>query len=100
MTFGSWLSDQRERVGLTQRALARRCGITAGYIATIEADIAEPPPAKTCKVIARAIGIAWEDVWQRSLAARLRRWLRRQGHSGIPEEELVQFVKKILSTGR
>jgi transcriptional regulator with XRE-family HTH domain len=98
--FGAWLSEQRRGAGVTQRSLAKKCGLTAGYLATLERNASEPPPLRTCKALARALGIDWEEMWERSLAARLKRWLRRQGHSGIPDCDLLEFVKKIQSASR
>ncbi len=100
MDFGAWLSEQRRKAGVTQRSLAKKCGLTAGYLATLELSTAEPPPLRTCKALARGLGIDSEEMWQRSLAARLKRWLRRQGHSGIPDAELLEIVKRIQSASR
>ena len=100
MDFGAWLSEQRRKAGLTQRSLAKKCGLTAGYLATLERNTAEPPPLRTCKALARGLGIDWEEMWQRSFAARLKRWLRRQGHSGIPDDELLEIVKRIQFASR
>jgi len=100
LDFGTWLSEQRRAAGLTQRSLARKCGLTAGYLASLETNTAEPPPLRTCKALARGLRINWGEMWQRSLAGRLKRWLERQGHSGIPDHELVEIVKRIQSSCR
>ena len=50
--------------------------------------------------MARALDLNWEEVWQRSFAARLKRWLKREGYSAIPEAELLDLVKRIESASR
>jgi len=100
LDFGAWLSEQRRKAGVTQRSLAKKCGLTAGYLATLERNTAEPPPLRTCKALARGLGIDSEEMWQRSFAARLKRWLKRQGHSGIPDEVLLEIAKRIQSSSR
>ena len=99
MDFGAWLSEQRRKAGETQRSLASKCGLTAGYLATLERNASEPPPLKTCKILARSLGIGWEEIWQYSFTARLKRWLRRQGYSGVRESDLLDFVKSIEHRG-
>ena len=87
-------------MNVTQRLLAKKSGLTAGYLATLERNSSEPPPLKTCKALARGLGMSWEEMWQLSLAARLKRWLSRQGHSGISDDELLEIVKKIQASSR
>lgn len=100
LNFGAWLSEQRRKAGLPQRELAKKSGLTAGYLATLERNTSEAPPLRTCRLLARALGINLEEMWERSLAARLKRWLRRQGHSAIPDDQLLEFVRKIQSHER
>jgi len=97
LEFGAWLAQRRQQAGVTQRELAKKCAVTAAYIAHLENGTSEPPPLRTCKALARGLGIGWEDVWERSFAARLKRWLKREGYSAIPEAELLDLVKKIES---
>jgi DNA-binding XRE family transcriptional regulator len=98
--FGAWLTEVRQEKGMTQRELAKRCAVTAPYIAHLENGTSEPPPLKTCKVLGRALGMNWEEIWHRSFAHRLRRWLKREGFSGIPDIELLEIAKRIASASR
>ncbi len=100
LDFGTWLAERRRVAGLTMRELARRSGLSAPYIAALERSTSEPPPLKTCKALARGLGIDWEDVWQRSFVIRLKTWLKRQGHSGVSDDVLLQIVKTIQSARR
>jgi len=51
----------REHLGLTQEELARRMGITQPAYAKIEGRKTQPRIA-TCKRLATAMGIAWEQL--------------------------------------
>ena len=95
MDFGIWLAKRRHEAGLTMRALARKSGLSAPYIATIERGTSEPPPLRTCKALARAFGIQSEEIWQRAFAARLEKWLKRQGFNHISGESLLEISKRI-----
>ncbi len=99
MTFGDWLAKRRAQAGLTQKELAAKCNLSPTYIARLELGSLEPPPRSTCKPLARALGISFEEIWTLALLIRLRRWLNREGYPRIPEAELLDFVKKIESTG-
>ncbi len=83
MDFGSWLAEKRGRAAITQRELAKGCGVTPAYIAHLENGTSEPPPRETCRSLARTLGIRGEEVWQRSSSARLKKWLRREGYTKI-----------------
>ncbi len=95
MDFGDWLAERRHEAGLTMRGLARKSGLSAPYIATIERGTSEPPPLRTCKALARAFGMQSEEIWRRAFAARLEKWVRRQGFSRISSEALVEISKRI-----
>ena len=88
------------RAGVTQRDLARRCGLSPAHVANLERNTSEPPPLRTCKTLARALGIDPEEIWQRSFAARLKRWLRREGYSGLAEADLLELIAKIKTVAR
>jgi transcriptional regulator with XRE-family HTH domain len=77
------------------RALARKSGLSAPYIATIERGTSEPPPLRTCKALARALGMQPEEIWRRAFAARLEKWLKRQRFSHISSEALLEISKRI-----
>ena len=100
MNFGTWLAKRRLESGITQRALAKNCGLSPAYVANLERNTSEPPPLQTCKALARALGEDSEEIWNRSFAARLSKWLKREGYVGIPEADLRDLVKKIDSISR
>ena len=100
MDFGSWLAERRRAVGLTMRELGKKSSLSAPYIATLERNRSEPPPLRTCKVLARSLGLRWEEVWERSFTGRLKKWLAREGFGRISEEELIEVLKKIQSANR
>jgi transcriptional regulator with XRE-family HTH domain len=93
--FGRWLAKQRTQAGLTQKAVAARCHLSDPYITRLETGSLEPPPLKTCKALARALGIQWEELWRRAFAARLDKWLIRQGFPRISSEALLEISKRI-----
>ncbi len=100
MNFATWLAGRRQVAGITQRELANKCGVTPAYVAHLENGTSEPPPLKTCRALARGLGTEWEEMWQRSFAARLRKWLKRQGYSGAPEAELIEIARRIELASR
>lgn len=100
LDFGDWLAARRVEAGMTQRELAKKCVLSPAYFANLERNASEPPPLRTCKALARALGISWDEVWQRAFAARLRRWLKREGFPGISEAELIELTKGIQSVTR
>jgi DNA-binding XRE family transcriptional regulator len=97
LNFGGWLAERRREAGMSQRELAKRCALSPAYVAALERSTSDPPPLRTCRNMARALDLNWEEVWQRSFAARLKRWLKREGYSGIPEADFLDLMKKIES---
>ena len=85
---------------MTLRDLAKRSSLSLPYVAGLERGTSDAPPMKTCKALARALGINWEEAWQHSFAARFKRWLQREGYAEIPEADLLDVIKKIESTSR
>jgi transcriptional regulator with XRE-family HTH domain len=85
---------------MTQRQLSKKCGLSAGYIALLEKGVAEPPPLRTCKRLARALALNWEEVRQRAFATRLKTWLGREGYAGIAEGDLLDLIKRIEAVTR
>jgi transcriptional regulator with XRE-family HTH domain len=100
MNFGAWLAKRRNDSGLSQRDLAKKCDLSPAYVAALERGTSEPPPLRTCKALASALAISWEDVWDRSFAARLTKWLKREGFSGMSETEVLEIVKNIKSKSK
>jgi transcriptional regulator with XRE-family HTH domain len=90
----------RRASGMTVRELAKKSGLSAPYITTIERNTSEPPPLTTCRAVARALGVSCEEMWQRSFAVRLKRWLKREGYSVMSDADLLDIVKKIESVSR
>jgi len=95
INFGRWLARQRTQAGLTQKGVAAKCHLSDPYITRLESGSTEPPPLKTCKALARALGIEWEELWRRAFAARLEKWVKRQGYSHISNEALLEIAKRI-----
>jgi transcriptional regulator with XRE-family HTH domain len=77
--------------------MAKKCGLSAGYIALLERGTSEPPPLETCKRLARGLGRRWEEVRQRAFSARLKSWLDAEGYRGISEIDLAEIIGKIES---
>jgi transcriptional regulator with XRE-family HTH domain len=100
VNFGAWLAKKRNESGMSQRDLATGCGLSPAYIATLERGTSEPPPLSTCKALARALAISPDELWERSFAARLTRWLKREGFSGMSETEVLEIVKNIKSKSK
>jgi len=82
---------------MTQRQLATKSGLSAGYLALLEAGTSEPPPLRTCRRLAVALGLDWDEVRYVAFAARLNTWLKREGYSGIQEADLLDIAKRIES---
>jgi len=85
---------------MSQRDLATRCGLSPAYVATLELGTSESPPLSTCKALARALAISPDELWERSFAARLARWLKREGFSGMSETDLLEIAKNIKSKSK
>jgi transcriptional regulator with XRE-family HTH domain len=100
LEFGVWLAQRRKQAGLTLRELASKSGLSFPYVAALERSTSEPPPRRTCKALARGLGIRWEEVWQRSFVARLRKWLRRQDAPRILTDEITDLASKVDTSGR
>jgi transcriptional regulator with XRE-family HTH domain len=100
LNFGTWLAKKRNESGMSQRDLAAKCELSPAYVATLERGTSEPPPLSTCKSLARALAISSDELWDRSFAARLTRWLKREGFSGMSETELLEIAKNIKSKSK
>ena len=97
LNFGAWMAEKRKTAGLTLRELSKRSKLSLPYVAALERGTSEAPPLQTCKELARALGVGWEDMWQYSFSSRLRKWLKREGYSEISEAELLDLVRRIES---
>jgi len=100
LNLGGWLAERRREAGMSQRELAKRCALSPAYVAALERSTSDPPPLRTCRNMARALGLNWEEVWQRSFAARLKRWLKREGCTNISDDEIFDITRKIGPASR
>jgi len=62
MSFGEYLKQRREAVGLSQRKMAEKAGISNTEIWRIEAGERQNPAPTTLKVIAPVIGVTYEEL--------------------------------------
>lgn len=60
-SFGEELRRQREAVGISQSALAKRAGLNASYINRLESGEREPPKVETVVALARGLGLSREE---------------------------------------
>lgn len=95
MDFGSWLDEKRREANLTLRELAKKSGLSLPYVAGLERGTSEAPPLRTCKALARALGMQPDEIWHRAFAARIEKWLKREGFSRISREALLEISKRI-----
>ena len=98
MNFADWLMQRRQQANLTLRELAKKSGLSLPYVAALERGTSEAPPLKTCKALARGLGISSDEAWRRSFEARLERWLKRQGYFHVSTEVLVEIAERIEGT--
>jgi transcriptional regulator with XRE-family HTH domain len=86
MDFGALLRRERIRAGLSQQALASKCGVSAVYVYRLEKKAIDPPARKMCHALAKALGAEPKTLWQAAFASRLRRWLNKEGYRDFPEK--------------
>ena len=60
--FGSIISQRRQQQDLSQAALAKKIGKTAGYVGQLEGG-SRPPTKAVCTKIATALGLPEERLW-------------------------------------
>lgn len=75
--FGTKLSALRKELKLTQEEVAKRIGVTPGYVSALEKGKKPPPPLALVKVLARALGDEEEQLWQVARKEREERLLKR-----------------------
>jgi transcriptional regulator with XRE-family HTH domain len=85
MKFGPYLRRCRVTAGLTQKELARRCGLSDAYINRVENQEADPPTREVCAALASAIHVEQKELWRCSFTARLEKWLKREGFRKTPD---------------
>ncbi len=91
MKFGPYLKRCRVDANLTQKELARRCGLSDAYINRLENEEAYPPTHEVCAALARALGTTERDLWKSAFIARGVRWLRKEGFKNPPEASVAGF---------
>lgn len=60
LNLGKFLSQEREKLNLSQQDLAKKCNIPAGTIASIESGYAKSPRSVTLKKLAEGLNISME----------------------------------------
>lgn len=70
-SFGAFITEKRERIGISKAELARRTGMTRAYIGFIEDD-SQPPSmdapnvsAKNLSALARELGVPEPEMFNR-----------------------------------
>jgi transcriptional regulator with XRE-family HTH domain len=58
------LRQKREEQGLTQRDLAKRAKVTAGYVAQLEMGVRKNPSLEILKRLAKALGVPASELLQ------------------------------------
>ena len=84
MRFGPYLKRLRLGAKLTQKALARKCGLSDAYINRIEGEEADPPTRQVCMALARALGADGNELWKHAFVPRIEKWLKKEGFRKIP----------------
>jgi transcriptional regulator with XRE-family HTH domain len=95
MRFSEYLREIRLGAKLTQDELARRCRLSNAYVNQLETAKAAPPTRKVCKILARALGISENELWKHAFAARLEKWLRKEGFGRISAESISEFYEEL-----
>lgn len=80
--FGAWMRSTRLAAGLPLRELARRCGVTPGYLSRVESGEAHAIPSETLLlVVAPLLGVDADEVMARAgrIPADILSWLSDAG---------------------
>ena len=63
VTNGPAITERRERLGIAQKALAERIGVSASYLSRIESDAERPGMATTTvRKLALELGASLDDI--------------------------------------
>jgi transcriptional regulator with XRE-family HTH domain len=95
MKFGAYLKRLRLGAKLTQKELARKCSLSDAYINRIEGQEADPPTRQVCMALARALGADGNELWKHAFAARLEKWLKKEGFRRIPDDAASAFYDRL-----
>jgi len=93
MDFGTLLKRERIRAGLSQQALATKCGVSAVYIYRLEKGGIDPPSRAMCGGLANALDVDTKVLWQIAFESRFRRWADREGYRAIPKRTTTELFK-------
>ena len=63
MAFGRFIRRQREKREMTLTELARRVDVSIPYLSRIERERENPPSDRLMEALARALGLATDDVF-------------------------------------
>jgi transcriptional regulator with XRE-family HTH domain len=95
MTFGAYLRRRRRDAGLTQVELGRKCDLSDTYINQLETGRTEPPTREVCYTLAGALAGDEPKLWKYAFAARLERWLKKEGFKRVPCELISSFFDRL-----
>lgn len=62
VTFGQRIKRLRDEKGITQGALADRCGISGGYLSRVESDEHDPPGEPVIRTMAAVLGAPADEL--------------------------------------
>ena len=95
--IGTHLKRLRQKANLNQTELARKCRLSDAHINQLETGKADPPTSRVCHALARALGVDKNVLWRYAFAARLERWLRREGFRKTPDGLTSTFFDNLTS---
>src|SRR5438477_8350513 len=95
MNFGAYLKRLRHDAALTQGELARRCRLSNTYINQLETEKTDPPTREVCRVLARAVATDENELWKYAFAARLERWLKKEGFKRVSADLVSSFFDNL-----
>lgn len=93
--FSEIVRSTREAKGLTQAQLAEKIGVTSAYISELENDRKMPPPYATTAVLAQALDLDADELWE--LAQAEREEYKRRSEERKKAALQVAFAKEDLS---
>jgi transcriptional regulator with XRE-family HTH domain len=104
--FGEIIRSAREAKNLTQAQLAAEAGVTSAYISELENDRKMPPPYATTAVLAQALSLLADELWEVAQAER-EEYKRRSADRkkaalqiAFLKEELSDFEQEVLKKVR
>jgi len=95
MEFGLLLKRERDRAGLSQQALAAKCGVSPAYIYRLEKNAIDPPSRKLCCALAKALGLEVRVLLESAFEFRFSRWVVKEGYRPV-SRSAVRRVLDVL----